>query len=172
MTNEIAVTKIHKMEFELGNDTIMCNNTSILLSPQLNDGEYWLSVSNECENVTDVINVTVLDSLELDLGPELDVCKFPITIDVFNDKAQYLRQDGSQNNSITIEDSSTIWVNVSNQCESISDTLKIKYFCGCNLFVPTAFTTNNDGENDLFDVGIDPQCQLKKYSISIYNRWG
>ena len=189
--NVITINKTPKLEFELGNDTILCHNTSILLSPQLNDGEYnwqdgsndliysvnssgeyWLSVSNECETVTDVINVTVLDSLELDLGPELDVYEFPITIDVFNDKAQYLWQDGSQNNSITIEDSSTIWVNVSNQCESISDTLKIKYFCGCNLFIPTSFTPNNNGENDLFEVVIDPQCQLKKYSISIYNRWG
>jgi gliding motility-associated-like protein len=189
--NVITINQTPKLEFELGNDTILCHNTSLLLTPQINDGEYnwqdgsndliysinssgqyWLSVNNECETVTDVINVTVLDSLELDLGPELEVCEFPITIDAFNDKAQYLWQDGSQNNSITIEDSSTIWVNVSNQCESISDTLKIKHFCGCNLFIPTAFTPNNDGENDFFEVVIDPQCQLKKYSISIYERWG
>jgi gliding motility-associated-like protein len=54
----------------------------------------------------------------------------------------------------------------------LNDTLIIKHFCGCELLIPNAFTPNNDGINDLFDVKIDSQCQLKKYELTIYNRWG
>lgn len=187
----IMITQIPKIEFELGNDTILCHNASLLLSPQLNNGTYYwqdgsnefiylvnnsgqysLTISNECESDTDSINIEILDQLELDLGQDLVVCEFPITLSVYNEGAQYTWHDESENDFFTINESSTISVNVSNECESLNDTLNINHFCGCEFFIPTAFTPNNDKKNDLFDVTIDPQCQLKKYRITIYNRWG
>ena len=41
--------------------------------------------------------------------------------------------------------------------------------CECSIYVPSAFTPNNDGVNDAFAVeGVDPQG----YRLEIYNRWG
>ena len=189
--NVVIIDKIPKMEFELGNDTILCHNTNILLTPQINNGDYnwqdgsseliylannsgqyWLSISNECETVSDTINIEILDELILNLGPDLEVCEFPITIDALNQRARYLWHDDSEDHFITINDSSIVWVNVSNECESLDDTLNVKHFCGCELHIPNAFTPNNDGRNDLFDVILDSQCQLKSYGLTIYNRWG
>lgn len=66
--------KIPRIEFELGNDTTLCPHENVFLNPQLNEGQYewqdnsssynytanfpgsyWLTVSNECESVSDTI---------------------------------------------------------------------------------------------------------------------
>ena len=187
----IIINEISEIELELGNETVLCNNEVLILSPQNNDGQYnwqdgsealtysvnstgqyWLSITNECERISDTINVQVKEKLELELGPDFGICEFPITIDVFDQGANYLWHDNSQNNFITIDSSSTIWVNVSNECESLYDTIKINHFCGCEIYIPNTFTPNNDNINDYFDIKIDPQCPLKRIEFFIYNRWG
>ncbi len=42
--------------------------------------------------------------------------------------------------------------------------------CNCNLFIPNAFTPNNDGLNDRFQALAN--CDLREYSLTVYNRWG
>jgi gliding motility-associated-like protein len=42
--------------------------------------------------------------------------------------------------------------------------------CPCNVFLPNAFTPNNDGQNDLLEFYTD--CTLDELSASIYDRWG
>jgi gliding motility-associated-like protein len=188
----IVVNKIPEIEFELGNDTTLCPNESILLNPQLNQGEYswqdnssdftytiasqgiyWLTVSNDCESISDTIDVKIYDQLNLDLGSDLKVCEFPITISVNNNnQVQYLWHDGSDKNYISIEDSSTVWVNVFNECESLFDTISVEQFCGCKLYIPSAFTPNKDQINEYFDIIETPNCILHNYELTIYNRWG
>lgn len=47
--------------------------------------------------------------------------------------------------------------------------LQLLNLCGPeNIVVPTAFTPNNDGENDLFRIQGDPQIDV----FRIFNRWG
>jgi gliding motility-associated-like protein len=38
------------------------------------------------------------------------------------------------------------------------------------VFVPTAFSPNDDGSNDEFYV--QTECELTLFSMSVYNRWG
>ncbi len=40
----------------------------------------------------------------------------------------------------------------------------------CELFVPNAFTPDNDGNNDSFGAFTD--CPVERYNLQIYNRWG
>jgi gliding motility-associated-like protein len=41
----------------------------------------------------------------------------------------------------------------------------------CNLIIPTAFTPDGDGDNDLWEiVGLDAQFPLNQ--VKVYNRWG
>ena len=44
--------------------------------------------------------------------------------------------------------------------------------CQCNVFLPTAFTPNNDGKNDTYHPVFEDACVISNYSFSIYNRWG
>jgi gliding motility-associated-like protein len=42
--------------------------------------------------------------------------------------------------------------------------------CPCEVFVPTAFTPNNDGLNDIFKPAF--QCFAVNYKMRVYSRWG
>lgn len=42
----------------------------------------------------------------------------------------------------------------------------------CQLYVATAFTPNDDGINDRFVVKYNGDCEMVKYSIKIFDRWG
>lgn len=48
------------------------------------------------------------------------------------------------------------------------DTINV-YSCMTNLYIPNAFTPNNDGVNDIF---LPKGTQLFNYKLTIYNRWG
>lgn len=192
IADQITVGKIPRIEFELGNDTTLCPHENVFLNPQLNEGQYewqdnsssynytanfpgsyWLTVSNECESVSDTINVEILDPLHLNFGPDIETCEFPIIIDVTNNnQAQYLWHDDSDKSYFSVEDTSTVWVTVFNECESLFDTITVTQFCGCHLFIPSAFTPNGDNVNDSFEVTKSHHCILYKYELTIYNRWG
>jgi gliding motility-associated-like protein len=65
-------------------------------------------------------------------------------------------------------------VNLSCGVDTISKTLSIikcdSVVAECQLFVPSAFTPNNDGKNDKFN----PQtiCPTEQFECLIYSRWG
>jgi gliding motility-associated-like protein len=49
------------------------------------------------------------------------------------------------------------------------DTVTIRYFAGPEVYVPTAFTPNGDGINDIFHF---TPVSMQVRSFSIFNRWG
>lgn len=54
---------------------------------------------------------------------------------------------------------------------TVSDKVKLDVLCkDGNIYIPTAFTPNNDGKNDLFR--IEGQGVTKIISLRIFNRWG
>lgn len=56
-------------------------------------------------------------------------------------------------------------------CANLSDTITISYKdCSDCIWVPTAFTPNRDGLNDLFSA--HSRCPIVEYQITIVNRWG
>lgn len=69
---------------------------------------------------------------------------------VSNENAHYLWQDGSQNPSYTFKDLGEYWVKISSNCETLIDSLVIRYFCECEVFIPNSFTPNHDQHNDYF----------------------
>ena len=57
----------------------------------------------------------------------------------------------------------------SNNCGAASDAIKFEKGT-CKVFVPTAFTPNNDGKNDHFKaVGTE---NVTQYHMKVFNRWG
>ena len=51
-----------------------------------------------------------------------------------------------------------------------SSTSKGQVICGCEIYVPTAFTPNNDGKNDAWLPVID--CEPFSYKVVVWDRWG
>lgn len=69
----------------------------------------------------------------------------------------------------------TTWYHVivtdSNNCTSMDSVLiTVKENCGA-VFVPNAFSPNDDGQNDILYVMCNPAC-VSALSFNIYDRWG
>lgn len=53
-------------------------------------------------------------------------------------------------------------------CEGVDDII-LKVYTGPAIYVPTGFTPNNDGKNDVLKI---VTVGIKQFSFIIYNRWG
>jgi gliding motility-associated-like protein len=88
----------------------------------------------------------------------------------------YVWQDGSNDPTFNVNRSGTYWVQIRdvNGCikrDSINVT--IENCDACRLFIPSAFTPNDDGLNDVFKT--KPQCPnlgMLNFTLRVYNRWG
>ena len=70
-----------------------------------------------------------------------------------------------------LDTAGSLSVAVFNDCSFDRKDFKFVYKeCPCEVFIPTAFTPNNDGLNDIFKPKFE--CFAKDYKLSIYSRWG
>jgi len=141
-----------------------------------------LSDSTGCLNSSATVNVHVKPSPIVDAGPDKFYPKgtnFTITPTYSNNIISYLWTPPDQldcsdcavpNGVATTTRKYTIKVISDSGCVSF-DSLKIAIDCkSANLFVPTAFTPNNDNLNDLFYPVTNGISSIKKFTI--FNRMG
>jgi gliding motility-associated-like protein len=105
------------------------------------------------------------------------ICKGePINLDLVANPpvgGKVLWNDGTTNPIKTVHESGTYWVYVSmNECEILDTVHVVTGFCSCWHNVPSAFTPNGDGLNDMLRPTIQPGCNISGYQFSIFNRWG
>ena len=62
-------------------------------------------------------------------------------------------------------------VTVSNACGSSTLELLVEEeYCGCDVFIPNAFTPDRDGLNEGFHV--ETSCEFDEFEFEVFNRWG
>jgi gliding motility-associated-like protein len=77
---------------------------------------------------------------------------------------------GSTNKNIQLRNAGTYIAVVSNGCFKDSFEIRLEEIdCNGKYFIPNAFTPNNDGLNDIFDI---KGTNIEQRTITIYNRWG
>jgi gliding motility-associated-like protein len=65
-----------------------------------------------------------------------------------------------------------VWVTDANNCkDSACITIAVDILCG-EVFVPNAFSPNDDNANDVECVMINNPACVKELTFAIYNRWG
>ena len=189
-TNQIVINPIPTIY--LGNDTSICQGNVLTLdattsnanylwydnstnptSSVTNAGSYWVEITVNSCSASDTIIVS-LDSIPIvDLGNDtiLPCFEEDFMLSAFISNGNYLWQDNSTGASYTITEEGTYWVEVSNSCGSVRDTVIIGMEkCPITLEMPNVFTPNGDGKNDLFIPIIMEGIQ--DANITIYNRWG
>ncbi|NMD16554.1 MAG: gliding motility-associated C-terminal domain-containing protein, partial [Bacteroidales bacterium] len=118
------------------------------------------------------IHVTVKPAPYLNLGEDLYLFSCdPIILDAGGGDGSdfYEWQDGSTKRTLKVYGNGTYWVRVFNEGCAVVDTIKVQ-LCEGFIYVPDAFTPNNDGLNDMFKViTTDPTIH---FHIYIYNRHG
>ncbi len=88
----------------------------------------------------------------------------------------YLWQNGSTAETQQVDSSGLYWVRLTDDYGCVktnSINITVQGCENCRLFIPSAFTPNRDGLNDVFVA--TPQCKyigLKSFELRIYNRWG
>ena len=85
--------------------------------------------------------------------------------------ATYLWNNGSYSSSISVTQSGSYSVKASNACNTVTATKNVQFKeCPPTFFVPSAFTPNNDGLNDVFKA--HSTGTIKSFQLSVFNRWG
>lgn len=182
-----------ELPFSLGPDTVVCA-PYLLEGPEVNDltylwnngntapditvnatGQYWLKVSKKGCSYADTVSVRydvnrTRSSDTLLCNDQLLDIRLETTIPA---GATALWSTGSTGPQIQVQTPGTYWVTVTKGSCFVSDTTHVRHeYCDCELLVPSAFSPNNDGRNDLFRVLLPEACKLTGFTLSVYNRWG
>ncbi len=195
VSGTIHISMYPTVNVNLGNDTVLCYLAHILLDATqpyeahanyvwqdqstnsvftvINQGQYWVVVTNLCTQKSDTINIDNLMNPTLYLGNDTTICmNHPLLLNATIPWGiNYRWENGSTNATRLVEYEGTYWVEASNPCVSVSDTIFIKVDdCDPILVIPNVFTPNNDGFNDLFIA--DVTKNITSINLLIFNRWG
>jgi gliding motility-associated-like protein len=175
----------------LGTDLTPCDGTSVTLTANGSEpvlvwhngafgsdynvtqsGLYWVMCQNQCGIAIDTVEVRYVSVPRVQLGPDLLLCDgVTYETNLLPERADYIWNDGLTEYNRAISSPGTYWLSASNQCGQTTDTLEAVYQdCSCAIYLPIAFTPNDDDINDVFNVKY--QCDFEEFVIRIYNRWG
>lgn len=95
-----------------------------------------------------------------------------LKLEVNNFNGDYIWSTGATDRTVYLDEPGIYWVEVSNVCGVSRDSMELSTFdCGCEVFLPSAFTPNRDAINDDFYIAVD--CpKMVDFRILIYNRGG
>jgi len=128
-----------------------------------------------CEDSA-AVNIAYVDAKQ-DLGTDTVICADqPIHLSLqanVPDGATAIWSNGSYNTSLIAEDTGRYWVMVTDGPCIFSDSINVsKQLCECAFNMPSVFSPNGDGKNDLFRPIIQPGCNVSHFILRIFNRWG
>ncbi|MCY7410535.1 MAG: gliding motility-associated C-terminal domain-containing protein, partial [Chitinophagales bacterium] len=178
---------------DLGNDTLLCNDATLILDAKSDTlFKEWQNGSNQntytvseegtySVNVIDEYGCATLDSIHIEyqatpiieLGNDSLYCYGDSVILIaFYPDATYIWNDGSTDSTYGVfMKPGSYHVDVSNQCGYYSDSIKIDFHnCISCVNMPNVFTPNYDGLNDVFKPIYD--CNAGEFTMKIFNRWG
>jgi len=175
----------------LGNDTIICEGSEIILTPGgqyesycwqdgstnseflvKDTGTYWVEVTAVGGCVArDSVFIIVALLPDINLGNDTTLNDYEtLELDAGPGFISYLWKDGSTGRFYEATRQAYYWVTVSDGICEASDTILITYNdCEANLVIPNCFTPNGDGYNERFNV---ESGNLSRFSMLIFNRWG
>ena len=181
----------------LGPDKMLCKGASVTLNNQTPDsfnsylwstgavtpsisisqpGTYWLQVSYNCEAdiLRDTIRVIEQPSVAFSLGNDVEACdsvrkllRAPVCVGCV-----FTWSDGSNADSLEVTAAGSYWLSVIDSVGcTYGDTVNVEVLkCDCYVYVPSAFTPNGDGLNEIFNPVYD--CDMQDYRLRVFDRWG
>jgi gliding motility-associated-like protein len=133
-------------------------------------GTYSVRVTmNGCVN-TGSVKVAYKNKPRFSLGNDTTLCSgLELILDPGIRNAAFQWQNGSTSPVFTVKEPGSYQLVATNECGSVQDQIVISKGV-CELLMPTAFTPNGDGLNDLFRIKYPGF--IKTFSMTLYNRWG
>ena len=141
------------------------------------NGTFLAAVYNQngCERI-DTFRISTIGTdsvVELFKTSDTTVCAdegYPVDFSYLS--GQVFWNDGRSSKVRTLFDSRRWIVRYEEGCLSTADTLDLNLIAcdTCSLFIPTAFSPNGDGLNELFSP--ISSCDFEELSLRIFDRWG
>ena len=183
--------------FDLGEDQMLCSDefASLYIYPLPDEANVTWSTGNVQPSIevnapgtysalvswngctwTDEVLVDRAAPVLIDIVEPLSFCEggelvvsaenpsnlFPISYDWSN---------GETTPAVVIDRQGFYTVVAANACDTVSKAFEVQLdYCECPVYVPNAFTPDNDGVNDLFRPVLG--CTTQDYRLEIYNPWG
>ena len=191
--NDTIIRKIWIADSDkfLGNDTSSCNalnmeigvdeifgvnylwNTGLTSNKITTSGfgDYWLEMEQNGCKIRDSIKFISVPKPTVSLGLDTSVCRYkPVILKtVTANYDSYLWSTGEITPSIQVNQIGMYHITVSkNSCEAV-DTIQVLPG-DCDVYIPSAFTPNNDNLNETF--GVIDNTTLQYFSLQIYSKWG
>ncbi|HUM67196.1 MAG TPA: gliding motility-associated C-terminal domain-containing protein, partial [Chitinophagaceae bacterium] len=192
VTTHLTVNQ--KPMLSLGPDTSICRNTALeihtgLFSTYLwqdgstnesfyihTPGLYWVRVTNSegCEETDSLLIDGFIDPPTNFLSPLDSICPDQkLELKPLRSFIDYSWSTGAIQQIITIDTPGKYWLDVKSTEGCIgrdSVTVIAKDNCETAIYIPNAFTPNNDGNNDLFRATIFGD--VKSFRLQVYDRAG
>jgi len=134
-------------------------------------GTYWVKLTEKFNgrNFTDSLPVTIHPLPIVHLGDTIFVYSgTTINLHAGGGNMEYTWSNGSPDSIISVTDQGKYWVKIKDHnCCLNSDSVYVKVY---QYFLPTAFTPNGDGKNDVFRM-IGEYRDIR-FNMYIYDRWG
>ncbi len=183
---------INDLSVNLGSDTAVCkgetiklvatssyniakylwqDNSTVSVYNVTEGGDYTVKVSVGPCSVSDTVRIHQ-KVIDVKLKNGLIPCnETEVILDAGVDSSTYLWQDGSSNRTYKATKAGAYSVKVTQGICSTTASANVKFDdCPCIVVLPTAFSPNGDGKNDLFGAKIS--CDISSYKLMVYNRWG
>ena len=192
LSKKNVVVNKNPIQFRLPADTSICKGSFINLNattpgalyvwstgdntPSIqvkNDGYYAVIVYAGTCTKRDSSRIHVVEWPSVFLPADTTMCYGDTLLlsPVTRDATKYKWSTGAPTPGITVTDKGRYSLQVTNSCGTNTASVNIGFVrCSESLFIPNAFTPNNDGLNDVFRAGQD--ISIKKYRMKIYNRSG
>ncbi|RZK46186.1 MAG: gliding motility-associated C-terminal domain-containing protein [Pedobacter sp.] len=138
-------------------------------------GTYYVTVLDDygCEGSDTMTLASKVSSPKNFLPADTTFCSYGgVTLSSLQSMQSYSWSNGAQVPSITVNSAGNYWLQVTdtNGCSGY-DTINVKLKeCLAGLFVPNAFSPNNDGKNDMFKALL--YGEVESFELVIFNRWG
>ena len=179
---------------ELGNDTTLCEGTTLLLDPFIAQGYVaWSDGSSADTLLVDtagLYNITVevpggcitRDSINIDMielpvvttNPDTTLCgqglSYLLTVTPELPNTDYVWSTGDTTPELTVSQTDLYVVEAINACGTATDTADITFFrWEDGYFIPNVFTPNGDAINDTYKV---ENFRPEEFYLQIFDRWG
>lgn len=173
----------------LGNNVTICPEETILLNafndnavykwqdnstaPAFlvrNAGTYWVEAElNGCKS-SDTVTISRMEKPAFTLGPDQFLCPgLSLTLSTGLTGMSFYWNNGSTAPTFQVSGEGKYYVAVTNSCGTSTDTVIVKRG-NCTIYIPNAFTPNNDGKNDefrIFGTGL-----VNEFELRIFDRYG
>ena len=192
-TISMKVCVLNSLPLSIGNDTSFCKGGSLQLASNINpagfsyiwstgestssievnkSGDYWLELRNGNCAVRDTAKVMITDKPILSLGTKQFLCvndSLLLKNSVNENGVTYTWSNGAVGYSQWVNQPGMYKLYASSGGCTNEDSVKVELMTCPAIYVPSAFTPNGDGLNDVIRPIV---AGMELHSFRIYDRWG